>query len=147
MRPERILAIVVALIIVVAVAAAVFSATRSAPQFDPATPEGTVQAYLQAVADGDEEAAAAYLAPDSDCDATDIARADFVQSARVVLRDTAVGGDEARVEVEVVYSSSGDPFDGSEFREDQVYELRRPEDRWLLIGEPWPLFFCEGGRG
>lgn len=144
-RPNRVLMLLVGAILAVAVVAAVLSATRSPAAYDPDSPEGTVQAYLEAALQGDNEEAAGYFAADSGCDAEDLDRAHVTDSARVVLVDTDVEGDRARVDVEVAYSSGG-PFDTSEYTEDQTFRLARAGQQWELTGTPWPLFGC-GGEG
>lgn len=146
MRPNRVLVIVVAGVALLAVVAAVVAAGRSQPTFDPSTPEGAVQGYLRAVLEDDEEAAAGYLAADSDCGVADFESAAVDLSARVVLRETTVSGEEATVEVEVTYTGGGGPFDTYEWSEDQAFRLVREEGNWVLEGRPWPLYFCEKGQ-
>lgn len=144
-RPNRVLAVVVGGIALVALVAAVLAATRSEPEFDPATPEGTVQGYLQAVFDEDEDEALSYLAADTACDRDDFRGVVTSESARVVLRGAEVDGEVATVEVEIAYTGGQGPFDTYEWSEEQTFELEREGDRWVLIGEPWPLYFCREG--
>lgn len=145
MHPNRILSIVVGAVVLLGVAAAIVAATRPAPQIDVSTPEGVVQAYLQDVFEGNEEEAAAWIDPASGCDAADLARAFASRSARVVLVDTTIDGSTARIEVRMTYGGGG-PFDASEYSEEQHFELRRSGASWLITGEPWPMFYCEGGK-
>jgi hypothetical protein len=105
-----------------------------------------VQAYLQAVFDGDDRSAAAYLSATSGCDADDFREAYVAESARVILQDSRIEGDEATVEVEIVFSEAGGPFDTYEWSEGQSFDLVREADGWILIGRPWPLYYCEGAR-
>lgn len=144
-RPNRVLAVVVGGIALVALVAAVLAATRSEPEFDPVTPEGTVQGYLQAVFDEDEDEALSYLAADTACDRDDFRGVVTSESARVVLRGAEVDGEVATVEVEIAYTGGQGPFDTYEWSEEQTFELEREGDRWVLIGEPWPLYFCREG--
>lgn len=144
-RPNRVLAIVVGCVVLLAIVASVVAANRSEPSFDPATPEGTVQGYLQAVSEDDAQAAMSYLASDTECDVSDLQRAAVSDSARVVLVDVEIAGDEADVEVEVTYSSQGGPFDAYEWSENLTFELVREAGDWALVGEPWPLYFCRRG--
>jgi hypothetical protein len=144
-RPNRVLAIVVGSIALVALVAAVLAATRSEPEFDPATPEGTVQGYLRAVFQEDEDQALTYLAADTECDRNDFQGVFTSDSARVVLRSVETEGAEASVEVEIAYTGGQGPFDTYEWSEDQAFELERVGDRWVLVGEPWPLYFCREG--
>lgn len=130
---------------VLAILAAVVASGRSVPTYDASTPEGTVQAYLQAVFDGDDQSAASYLSVTSRCDADDFREAFVAESARVVLRDSRIEDDEATVEVEIVFSDGGGPFDTYEWSEDQSFDLVREDDSWMLTGRPWPLYYCQGG--
>ena len=145
MHPNRILSIVVGAVVVLGLAAVIVAATRPAPEIDVSTPEGVVQAYLQDVFEGDEEAAVAWIDPASGCDASDLGRAFTSQSARVVLVDTNLTGSTARVEVKMTYTGGG-PFDASEYSEQQQFELRGSGVSWLITGEPWPMFYCGGGK-
>lgn len=144
MKPNRILAIVVGVIVVLAIVAGVVASTRPAPEFDPSTPEGTVQLYLQTLFDDDEEGAAGYLAPENACDADDLAQADEGESVRVLLGDVNIDADTARVEVEIIVTSADGPFGGYEYSVDESFTLRREGEGWLITGEPWPAYFCEG---
>ena len=142
---NRVLAIAVGVIAVIAVIATVFSATRPVTEHDRGTPEGTVQRYVSAVVAGDNQRAGALLAPSSDCSVEDLDRAHHPDDVRVVLRDTDVEGDTARVTVNVVISTGG-PFDGSEYREEHVFRLSRASGEWRITGEPWPMFACAKER-
>lgn len=128
-----------------ALVAAVLATTRSEPEFDPNLPEGAVQGYLRAVFDEDEDRALTYLAAGTECDRDDFRGAVTSDSARVVLRGAEVDGDEATVVVEIVYTGGQGPFDTYEWSEEQTFELERKGDRWVLVGEPWPLYFCREG--
>lgn len=144
-RPNRVLAIVVGCIALVAVVAAVLAVSRPEPEFDPATPEGTVQGYLRTIFDNDDDQALAYLEADTACDRDDFRGVVTSDSARVVLRGVEIDGAAATVEVEIAYTGGQGPFDTYEWSEDQSFELEREGDRWALIGEPWPLYFCREG--
>lgn len=139
-RPNRILAIVVGLIAVVAVVTGVLSATRTVTEYDRGTPEGAVQAYLSAVIDADNPEAVEFLGDESPCTVVDLDQAYLPDGVRVVLRDTEVDGDSARVEVDVM--TSGGPFGGSEFTESVTFSLNRAGGHWLITGTPWPMYMC-----
>ena len=142
--PNRTLAIILSGVAVLVAVAATVAALRPVPSFDPASPEGAVQSYLEAVLAGDEEAAAAFLSPDGDCDVDDVARADFNDSLRVALIESGIDGDEASIEVEITYGGGG-PFE-SEYGESETFELERRSGSWVITGQPWPMYFCEGDR-
>lgn len=143
--PHRVLALLVGGILLVAVAAVVVATLRPPPEFDTSTPEGTVQAYLRAVFQGDLEEAAEHLSPESGCDVGDLEHAYAENPGRVALVDTTLEDDQARVSVEVVYED-GDPFGGSEYSEPHLYRLVPDGQGWLLTGAPWPLYACEDQR-
>lgn len=142
--PNRVLVMIAGGVVALIVASAVVIALRPAPTFDPATPEGTVQAYLQAVFAGDEAEAAGYIDPQSGCEEADILRSRVGDSARVVLVETETSDETARVEVEVVISAGQGAFDAYEYSQDRTFDLVAAGDRWLLTGEPWPVYFCSG---
>lgn len=146
MKPERLLVVIVAGIVVLAAIAGVVAALRPVGDFEPGTPEATVQDYIQAVMDGDTESAAGLFASGSSCDADDIDRDRTDQPARVGLRSTDVEDGTAQVEVEIVFSSAGGPFDTYEYSQEETFELVREGDRWLITDEPWPMFFCRQGQ-
>lgn len=145
MKPERILAIVVAAIVVIASVAAVVASQRDEPTYDPATPEGVVQSYLRAVIDGDEDEALAHLDPTAGCDWDD-ADTFGIDVSRAVLLASDVEGDEARVEVELVFEAGGGPFDPYEYSQEETFRLVQGEAGWLITDEPWPFFFCGDDR-
>ena len=140
-RPNRVLVVVLGLVAVIAVVAGVLSLTRSTPDYDRGTPEGVVQAYLSAVADGDHQEATGFLASDSPCEVTDLDRAGVPDEFRALLRDSETDGDTAQVDVEVVLSGGG-PFEGAEYSEKHTFRLTRSDQDWLITGVPWPMYDC-----
>jgi hypothetical protein len=142
--PNRVLAVILGTVGVLAVTALALIALRPSPTFDPATPEGVVQGYLEAVFAGDETTAVGYIDPQSGCGEGDIARARIDGSSRAVLVDTDIDDSVARVEVEVTRSQGQGPFDYYEYSQDQIFDLVHSADRWLLTGDPWPVYACSG---
>ena len=140
-RANLVLAIALGLVAVVAVVGGVVSATSSVTEYDRSTPEGVVQAYLGALIDGDVDAAAEYLAEDSDCSVTDLEEAYLSDEIRVVLRETEIESDTARVQVDVAWSWGG-LFAGSERFEKHTLRLSRTGESWRLTGSPWPTYDC-----
>lgn len=140
-RLNRILGIVILVVAVVGIGVAVLTRTHDVPTYDRGTPEGDVQAYLIAVIDGNRDAAAAYLAQDSQCTVDDLDRAFVPDGVRIVLRDTSVDGDTARVGVDVTVSSGG-PLDSSEYTDQHTFRLRRADGIWRITGRPWPMYDC-----
>lgn len=141
-RAGLVLGVCVAVLVLLAVVAGVVSANRSAPQLPEGSPEATVQAYVSAVVRSDAEGAATHLDPGGPCTTQDIRTDNRDTTARVVLRDTETEGDEATVRVEFVHGSDG-PFGGDGWRDEQVYTLRQHEGRWVITGQPWPMYHCE----
>lgn len=144
MKPERVLLIVVGGIVVLAVVAGVVAALRPVEDFEPGTPEASVQGFLRAVFEGDEEAAEGYLATDSECSASDVEEARTTGSARVVLRESDTENGTAHVSVEIVSSSRGGPFEVDEYSRNRTFDLVQEGDEWRLDRVPWPLFSCRG---
>lgn len=145
-RAGVVLAAAVAVLVLLAVVAGVLSATRSSTELPAGSPEAAVQDYLTAVEQDDVDAAATHLDPDGGCTADDLENYGGGSTARVVLRDTEVAGDEAEVRVDIVTGGGGLFGGGDGFRDQQQFDLRRDGDRWVITGEPWPMFFCEGAR-
>jgi hypothetical protein len=143
-QPNRILAIVLGAIALVAVVAVVVAANRAPTTYDRGTPQGVVQAYLEAVVAGDHVKAADYLAPGGTCDVEDLDRTTVPDGVRVALRDTETDGDRATVEVDVV-TSSGDLLGGSEYSERHTFRLGKDGRDWVVQGVPWPMYDCVKG--
>ncbi|MGN6578342.1 MAG: hypothetical protein ACTHKG_21915 [Nocardioides sp.] len=141
-HPNRILAVVLGVIAVVAVVAVVLATNREPQTYDRGTPQGVVQAYLEAVVAGDNTEAAGYLAPGGACDIEDLDRSSAPDGIRVVMRDTQVDGDRAQVEVDVV-TSSDDLFGGSEWSERHTFRLGKDGQDWRVQGVPWPMYDCD----
>lgn len=139
-RPNTVLAVVAGLVVTLAVVAAVVSGARERPELDPTTPEGTVQLFLTAIFDGDQDAAADHLDPGLGCEPP--FEAYLPPGARIDVVSTSTEGDEARVVVDVVERTGGLVPD--EWTHRQAYDLTADGDGWLLTGDPWPVF-CEKG--
>lgn len=137
--PNRVLALLVGAVLLLAVVAGIVVANRSAPALDPETPEGTLQAFLQALVDEDYGAAADFLSASSACDAADIVY--YPDSSRIVLDRVTVDGDTAVVTVRVT-ESGGDPFGGSGWSHTERVTLEREDGDWKVTGSPW-LLYCE----
>lgn len=130
-------------LLVALVAAAALLASRPAPTFDPSTPEGTVQAFLQAVFDGETETASAYLAPDLDARCLDDRYRDPDTSVRANLVSTEANDGTAEVAIRLTFTRPEPPFGGSEYSEDVVYRLGSHSGRWLIESAGWPYSCIE----
>ena len=143
----RSLGLVVGVVLVLAVAiAAIVTSMRPSPQLDPNTPEGTVQAFIQAVEVDNWEGVRALLsAPlQEDCQASELAQfRDDVD--RAVISDVETAGTETIVEVRVSRVVIDDPFNPYSY-DDTFHFVLAQEDGRLAVAElPWQ-FYCEGVR-
>ena len=137
--------VVVALLVVVAV---VF-ALQPPEQFDPTTPEGTAQGYFQAINDGDEDLAQTFMTDElrEVCDGVWWYH-ERGAASRVVITNTEIDGDTARVKVSITVSYGEGPFDGGSYGEDEILTMEHEGNTWLISKPTWPMdpYAC-GERG
>jgi hypothetical protein len=120
----------------------VVALVREPVQLDPATPEGTVQQYLQAISGGDFDAARELLDPESfdGCTAADIQRSVWEENFTASL-PTEPGdhsGERALVEVTMRFGSGGVLGGGWESQE--LFVLVDRDGLWRIAEDPWPYF-------
>ena len=131
------------------VALVIVALARDPVQLDPSTPEGTVQAYVQAIADKDYETAFELLHPDEreGCRPADLAHFGRDDPFTVTLGDTDVSNGTAFVEVTISQGPSPGPFDSGRGGHEELFTLEKSDGQWLITGEPWPYygFGCEEG--
>jgi hypothetical protein len=109
---------------------------RETPELDPATPEGTVQAYLDAVFAGDLEAAAQYT--EGQCDPNLGVPGTPTQGVSASLVSSEVNDQTATVIVQLSQTSN-DPFIGvSEWQE--WFNLINRDGVWLIQEPVWPFY-------
>lgn len=133
---------ILAVIALIAVTALVFIASRSdTTQFESGSPEATVQSYLQAMVDRDNDRALSYFASDTKCDSSDLDRQYVSPDLTVDLMDSKVTADRAQVKIRIRYSND-DLFGG--WSEDHTIGLSRIAGTWKITGIPWPLYECDG---
>ncbi len=147
-RHSRIALVVIGAVAVVLIAVAIVVAIQPPEEFDPGTPEGTAQGYYQAILDGDEDLALAYFAEEllANCSAYELGY--FTpDSARVVIAETEIEGDEARVDVVITEIWGEGPFGGGSNTFDETLNMTRSGETWDISRIPWPIdMFChEGG--
>jgi hypothetical protein len=129
-------------LIVVLIAALVFIASRGgSSRFDAGSPEATVQSYLQAMVDRDNDRALSYFEPETKCDASDLDRQYLSPDLTADLLDSSITGDRAQVKIRIRYADN-DLFGG--WSEDHSIGLTRISGMWKITGVPWPLFECDG---
>ena len=127
--------LLVAALVIVALA-------RDPVKLDPSTPEGTVQAYVQAIADKDYETAFKLLHPDESegCRPADLAHFGRNDPFTVTLGDTDISNGTAFVEVTISQGQSPGPFDPGRGGYEELFVLERSDGQWLITDEPWPYF-------
>lgn len=101
------------------------------------TPEGTVQAWLQSMAD--DEPATGLLA-EVDCGLPPDHELRFDGALRAVVVESTTEGDRATIEVAITETQGGLFDDGWTY--DATYELQRSGDGWLITGFDWPWSPC-----
>jgi hypothetical protein len=128
--------VAVALLVVVAVAFAL----QPPKQFDPNTPEGTAQGYFQAINDGDLDLAQTFMTAElrAACDG-EWWFYERGPASRVVITDTSIEADTARVKVDITVSYGEGPFDGGSYDEDETLTMERKRDFWLISKPTWPM--------
>jgi hypothetical protein len=148
-RHSRFALVVIGGVAVVLIAVAIVVAVQPPQQFDPDTPEGTVQAYFQAILDWDEDRALSYLDENllTDCSRYEL-RHFTPDGVRVVIAKTEIDGDEARVEVVITETWGKGPFGGGSQTFDETIVMTRSDGTWLITRTPWPIdMICSEGEG
>ena len=131
------------------IALVVVALARDPIQLDPSTPEGTVQVYVQAIADKDYDTAYELLHPEAreGCLPADLAFFGRDDIFTMTLGETSVSSGKAFVEVTINQGPSPGPFDPGRGGYEQLFTLEKSDDQWLITDEPWPYFTwrCEEG--
>lgn len=124
-------------VLLVVAALTVVALLREPVTLDPSTPEGTVQIYLQALADNDFEAALDQTTDDiqQECSAQDISDNFYYDSFTATLGETRELGTVTVVEVAINQSDAG--FADGYFEQ---MELTDEGGSWAITGDPWPYF-------
>ncbi len=120
---------------------------REPVQLDPATPEGTIQEYLQAISDEEYDRAFELLRPATfeGCVPSDVARYAPTDPFTANLDDQAsepgAGEDHAIVNVRIRFGADG--MFGSGWESWESFELVSEDGFWWITGDPWPHFIWE----
>ena len=144
---SRTLGLVVGVVLALAVAvAAIVTSMRPTPQLDPNTPEGTVQAFFEAVEAKNWEGLRTFLsAPlQEDCEATELAQFRDDIDRAVIARVDSTGADTI-VEVRVSRVVVDDPLNPYTYDDTFQFVLTQEDGRLVVSVLPWQ-FFCEGVR-
>ena len=133
-----------ALVVLIAAGVAV-GVMREPVLLDPHTPEGTVQAYVQAILDGEWNEARSHLTDDleAECSISDFRRSWLPGSLAATLDDVRLHGDEAEVVVRMRTAAEPEPF-GGRYETTEVFDLIREGPTWRVTGQPWPVYDCGG---
>lgn len=131
----------IALIVIIALAV-VFTRGEPAP-LAASTPAGVAQRYAAAVIAGDEAAASAYLTPAARSRCTAEPRP-MARNLRVTLVSTTERAESADVRVLITVSEPGGPFGSAEYQVEDVFDLVRSGNGWLIDTAPWQLAVCPG---
>lgn len=147
-RHSRIALSVIGAVAVVLIAVAIVIAVQPSETLDLGTPEGTAQAYFQAILDGDEDLALSYVDEDlvAGCSTHELSY--FTpDGGRVVIEQTEIDGGEARVDVVIAETWGEGPFGGGSNTFDETLVMTRSGETWVISRMPWPIdMFChEGG--
>ena len=144
-------AFVAALALVAIVVALVVG--RGDPEALPSdSPEGTVQRYLQAIADRDYDSAYALVDPAvrEQCSANDFRHAaHWFEGRQFSARLTGIRtfADETEVSLRISESFEPPPLGRGEVGQDVHYRLAEVDGVWLLTSFGYPVRFCAGPRG
>lgn len=145
---NRVLAAFVGAVVLLAVIAAVLVANRDTPDLDRGTPQGVVQEFLQAVFNGEDEAAAALLSSSTGCGASDLAFSHSSESSpRIVLDDVTLDGEKAVVTVNVTEGSGNSPFESSGYSHKERINVQREGGVWKVTAASWLLPGCDSTKG
>ena len=144
-RPAGLLWALAALAAAALVIGAIANVLHSPTPLAAGSPEQVVQAYLQAVFDGDYSDAREYLAEDvaRSCSTADFRQAWIPQSLTAALEDVRVDGDTVEVVVRLRTEPGPDPFGIDDFASQEMFVLAQRQGQWRIEGDPWPVWSCE----
>ena len=141
-RVRWVLAGLAALCVALVIAALISVALRpTAPLLPPNTPEGTIQRYVMAIADGDFAEAKGYVKNSAATGLCDPYSVDS-QDLNLDLVNTSVNGNGAVVTVHFVESSSafGSLLGMGNYPE--TFELSKSGNEWRITSAPWQVTLC-----
>ena len=132
--------ITIGVAIALLVTVSIFFALQPPTEYDSNTPQGTAQGYFKAVNDGDEVRAESFMTGDlqKSCDGRWWYEGTETAS-RVVITDTKIDGNTARVEVDITVSYGDEPFGGGSYDQDETITMERVGDVWLISKPIWPM--------
>ncbi len=130
--------------VLVAVSLVVGLAWDREADLDAGTPEGTVQAYLRAVADRDASAALGFYAPAL----RDRCELSYVRDSlrwrtndfRATLAHVNQQGEATEVTITITEVYGSGPLGRNESTFDQVFLLEQVDSEWRFVEPPWPTW-------
>lgn len=113
---------------------------RKPVELDPTTPEGTVQVYLQAIADEDYQVALDQTSEEirNSCTAGDISDNNYYETFTATLGEVEEFGE--RVQVEATLNTQSDVFFDPGYGYRETFVLIEEGGRWVITENPWPSF-------
>ena len=146
LRPAVLLWIFAGVVAAAVLVGAVVGALREATPLDRDSPEGVVQAFLQAVFDGDYSAALTFLDSDTtaSCDQGDFRAAWIPESMTAALDDVRVRDGEAEVSVRLRTVTGPEPFGSGAYSSQETFELIHEGGVWRITEGFWPVYDCAG---
>lgn len=122
---------------------------RSPADLDPDSPEGVVQRYLRAVADGDRDTLRDLQSPALRERCEREFHGDWSRSPgdAPVFEADLIGTDErsdgtVEVTVRITEFSGEPPFGGSGYDHTEIIVLERVGDSWAVAEPTWPYHVC-----
>lgn len=135
-------------VLIVAAAAVVVGTVRRPADLPPDSPEGLVQRYLRAVADGDLMAIRDTYTPElrRRCEREHAGRRPFFPDARPsfeadLLSTREVDEETAEVRVRITEFSGEPPF-GDGYDHTEVFVVDGGTGSWRLADASWPYYVC-----
>ena len=136
------------LLAILLVASVVVALVQRVEPLAEGTPERAVQLYLEAIADGDLEAAHNLLSAElkEECSIDDLVRRSYatkeLEDSRITLEKTDHVGGNAIVTAKVTTLRSNSPFGSSENSYDRRFTLVEEDGSWRFTSNPWPYPGC-----
>lgn len=110
---------------------------RDAAEFDPSTPEGTIQLYIDALANGEFDTAAAFWADDGCIPVSTVPSGGVPDISASLVR---VDGNDLEATVVVrITETSQEPLGGL-YEYEEWFNLTRRDDSWQIRQPSWPYY-------
>ena len=144
-KPSKLPLVIVGACVVVAVLiTVVLVAIRGPATFEPGTPEATLQAFINAGLDADEDTLLALMTEESaascrqEFDERHYGRFFYDDDVRAQLDEMEITGSRADATVIFRRSSSNDPFDTSTWSSTESFRLQLEAGEWRIDRAEWP---------